>query len=236
LVLHPADDTVAGTGVVGLSGDLRLVHHQADQLETGTGDDGARKPHDFRRFVHGRATHADVAQHGCPPRGVRVDRHADARASRRGGDGIHRIQLRRVVDHQGDPTREVVVADEPLQRRAVDARVSEHDVVMLAREPERLGKREGEDAAVAPDREVASRTSRTRIDLLATRIGTPAERTTRSIALNRSASRSMAATGPDTAETAADRAVQNAAGSFQPGRDGGKAQEVQAHRFGLLRS
>ena len=55
---------------------------------------------------------------------------------------------------------------------------------------------------------MASSTSRTRTDLLATRIGTPLERITMSSALYRSAARFSAATGPDTPATASVIAAQ----------------------------
>ena len=131
---------VAGRAVAD-AGDLRLVHQQSVQRESGPGDDRARQVRGLLRRVQRRALGADphpAAER--PPAGVDVDAHAHRPAAVR-----DQVELLAAVDHQRDPVTRGALRKLP-QRRAIHGRVRDHHVVgARLGQPQRLRQRERED-------------------------------------------------------------------------------------------
>jgi hypothetical protein len=151
--LHPPDHAVARAGVVALTGDLRLVHHEADESESRAGGDASAERGDLAGLVHGRTEDADVAEARCTPRGVGVDGHADLRSGAWCRHGVDEVELGEVVDHEGDSSRRPLVRRERRDGRAVGGRIPHDDVIVRLGQPERLRQGEGEDALIARHRQ-----------------------------------------------------------------------------------
>ena len=150
--LHPPHDRRIDADGVRLAGDLRLVHHESHEPEPGAGDDGSGETGDVDGVEQRRSADADVTERGRAPGGVRVDRDAHLAARGRGGDGVQKVQLRRVVDHDRHPRRGALVCREAGERRAIGRGVAHDDVVMGLGEPQRLGQCVGQQPRVAGQR------------------------------------------------------------------------------------
>ena len=197
------------------AGDLRLVGHQPDQREARAGRPPAR--------ASAAASSAGCARGSGGRRRAPGRRRPAARRRRRGRPAapagapggttaVDEVELVDRVDHQRHPGGRRLVGGQPAQRRPVGRRVADDDVgadrVVAAGQPQRLGAgsrraRRRTPAGPAP----GAAPPRLRTDLLATRIGLPAARRTRSSALASRASRS----------SDGERRVEVGGGVVQPG-------------------
>ncbi len=124
-----------------------------DEAEARAVGDESCEVRDLGGLVDGRAEDTDVPEAGRAPRRVGVDRDADLGTPGRRNERVDEIELCDVVDHERHPRGGELVGGETPKRGAVDTRVAQDHVVMRLGEPERLGEREGEDAAVSGKRE-----------------------------------------------------------------------------------
>ena len=133
---------------VGNPGDLALVGHQPDEVEPATFDDGPGEGDHRVRVVHGGPLGPDVLAADEQP-GVDVDRDPDRAV--RGPGRVDDVEVRRVVDHEGDRPQRLGGAGELGQRRPVHRRVGHEDVPghALALQPQGLGQGVGQDAPEA---------------------------------------------------------------------------------------
>lgn len=148
---RPVDDCLPGYRV-GDAGDLRLVRHHPDQVETVPRDD---RPGEFEYVaagMHRRTPDPDVyATAEETVRGVEVDGHANRSSGRRWGDGVDEVELFDRVDEQAHAARGHLVVHEGRERLSTHTRVTDEDVVDVRRrrQPVGFGEVVGEHAVEA---------------------------------------------------------------------------------------
>ena len=152
---EPLDRTDRRRGV-GQPGHLRLVEHDAHDVDAGPAGDHRSERAGVGGGVHRRSPDTQVCAEGTDPHlQGRVDVEAEAQraAVRVRGPGGE-LDLRRVVDHEGDGAGGDRVGGEVVERGGVDAGVAQQDVVdPLRDQPECLAHGVAHDSGEPGSRE-----------------------------------------------------------------------------------